>query len=123
MNRILIVDASDSDRRLMSGLLARNGYEPVAVENMEAAKDEVAKLPPGAVVVADFKLPDGSAKELVNWQKEEGFSFPVIAIVNNLNGPDLLDVMKGGGAIDVIQRAGMDKQLVETVARYAKPVL
>lgn len=75
MNKILIVDASDSDRRLMSGLLARNGYEPVAVENMEAAKDEVAKLPPGAVVVADFKLPDGSAKELVNWQKEEGFSF------------------------------------------------
>ena len=121
MNKILIVDASDSDRRLMSGLLARNGYEPVAVENMEAAKDEVAKLPPGAVVVADFKLPDGSAKELVNWQKKEGFSFPVIAIVNNLYGPDLLDVMKGGGAIDVIQRAGMDKQLVETVARYAKP--
>lgn len=121
MNRILIVDASDSDRRLMSGLLARNGYEPIAVENMEAAKDEVAKLPPGAVVVADFKLPDGSAKELVNWQKEEGFSFPVIAIVNNLNGPDLLDVMKGGGAIDVVQRAGMDKQLVEIVARYAKP--
>lgn len=121
MNKILIVDASDSDRRLMSGLLARNGYEPVAVENMEAAKDEVAKLPPGAVVVADFKLPDGSAKELVNWQKEEGFSFPVIAIVNNLNGPDLLDVMKGGGAIDVVQRAGMDKQLVEIVARYAKP--
>ena len=55
MNRILIVDVSDSDRRLMSGLLARNGYEPVAVENMEAAKDEVAKLPPGAVVGSAMK--------------------------------------------------------------------
>ena len=121
MNKILIVDASESDRRLMSGLLVKHGYEPLAVESMEAAKDEVAKLPPGAVVVADYKLPDGSAKELVNWQKGEGFSFPVIAIVNNLNGPDLLDVMKGGGAVDVVQRAGMNKQLVETVCKYAKP--
>ena len=88
---------------------------------MEAAKEEVAKLPPGAVIVADYKLPDGSAKELVNWQKGEGFSFPVIAIVNNLNGSDLLEVLSDGGAVNVIQRAAIDKQLVETVARYAKP--
>lgn len=121
MNKVLIVDASDSDRRLMSGLLVKSGYEPIAVESMEAAKEEVAKLPPGAVIVADVTLRDGSAKELVIWQKSEGFSFPVIAIVNNLNGPDLLEVMKGDGAVDVAQRAGLDKQLVETVGRYAKP--
>ncbi|MDE5941930.1 MAG: hypothetical protein K2H14_07455 [Muribaculaceae bacterium] len=102
MNKILIVDASGSDRRLMAGLLVKSGYEPITVETMEAAKDEVAKLPPGAVVVADCKLPDGSAKELINWQKGEGLSFPVIAIVNNLNGPDLLEVMKDGGAVDVV---------------------
>lgn len=121
MNKVLIVDASEFDGRLMSGLLTRSGYEPIIVNNMEAAREEVAKLPPGAVIVADQKQPDGSAKELVNWQKGEGLSFPVIAIVNNLNGPDLLDVMKGGGAVDVVQRAGIDKQLVETVSKYAKP--
>ena len=121
MNRVLIVDASESDRRLMSGLLIKHGYEPVAVGSMEAAKEEVAKLPPGAVIVADHRLPDGSAKELVNWQKGEGFSFPVIAIVNNLNGPDLLDVLSDGGAVNVIQRAAIDKQLKETVSKYAKP--
>ena len=77
MNKILIVDASDSDCRLMSGLLTRAGYEPIAVETMEAAKDEVAKLPPGAVIVADASLRDSSAKELINWQKAEGFTFPI----------------------------------------------
>lgn len=46
MNKILIVDASESDRRLMSGLLTRAGYEPITVDKMEAAKEEVAKLPP-----------------------------------------------------------------------------
>ena len=121
MNRVLIVDASESDRRLMSGLLTRAGYEPIDVGSMEAAKEEVAKLPPGAVIVSDHKLPDGSAKELVNWQKGEGLSFPVIAIVNNLNGSDLLEVLSDGGAVNVIQRAAIDKHLVETVARYAKP--
>ena len=45
MNKILIVDASDSDCRLMSGLLTRAGYEPVIAENMEAAKQEVALSP------------------------------------------------------------------------------
>lgn len=34
MNKILIVDASDSDCRLMSGLLTRAGYEPVIAEDM-----------------------------------------------------------------------------------------
>lgn len=121
MNKVIIADASETDRRLMSGLLVKHGYEPIDVGSMEAAKEEVAKLPPGAVIVADHKLPDGSAKELVNWQKREGFSFPVIAIVNNLNGLDLLEVMRDGGAVDVIQRPAIDKQLVEIVGRYAKP--
>lgn len=121
MNKVLIVDASESDRRLMSGSLVKHGYEPIAVDAMEAAKEAVAKLPPGAVIVADHKLPDGSAKELINWQKGEGFSFPVIAIVNNLNGLDLLEVMRDGGAVDVIQRPAIDKRLIETIGKYAKP--
>ena len=45
MNRILIVDASESDRRLISGLHVKFGYEPIAVEAIEAAKDEVALSP------------------------------------------------------------------------------
>ena len=39
MNKVLIVDASESDRRLMAGLLVKSGYEPIAVETMEATKD------------------------------------------------------------------------------------
>ncbi len=31
MNKVLIVEASESDRRLMSGLLVKHGYEPIAV--------------------------------------------------------------------------------------------
>ena len=86
MNKILIVDASDSDRRLMVGLLTRAGYEPIAVETMEVAKDEVAKLPPGAVIVAAMKFVRGTAQELINWQKTEGYGFTVAAITLTQKG-------------------------------------
>lgn len=67
MNQILIIDASDSDRRLMSGLLTRAGYEPIVVDSIEAAKEKVVKLPPGAVIVSALSFLDGTAKELINW--------------------------------------------------------
>lgn len=121
MNKILIVDASVSDNRVMSGFLSKAGYDPVIAESIEAGKKEAAELPPGAVIVTAMRLPDGTARELINWLKTEDYKFPVIAIVENLNGIDAVDVMRGGGAVDVMQRPAIDKQLVETVGRYARP--
>lgn len=121
MNKVLIVDASESDRRLMTGLLVKSGYGPIAVDNLEAAKEAVPQLPPGAVVVAAMKFAHGTAQELVNWQKQEGYKFPVIAIVDNLNPLEIADVMKDGGAVDIIQRPAIDKQLLEKVGKYANP--
>ena len=121
MNKILIVDASASDNRVIANLLVKAGYNPVVAERIEAGKQAAAELPPGAVIVTAMKLPDGTARELINWLKAEDYKFPVIAIVDNLNPGDLLDVMSGGGAVDVIQRPAIDKQLVETVGKYARP--
>ena len=45
MNKILIADASESDRQLMAGLLVKHEYEPIAVDTMKAAKDDVALSP------------------------------------------------------------------------------
>lgn len=121
MNKILIVDASVSDGRIMAGLLTRAGYDPVVAESIEAGKVEAAKLPSGAVIVTAIRLSDGTAKEFISWLKTEGYKFPVIAIVDNLSNMDAIDVMRGGGATDIIQRPAIDKQLVETVGQYARP--
>ncbi len=121
MNKVLIVDASSSDCRIMAGLLTKAGYDLITAEDFDAAKEEVVKLPPGAVVIAAMKFTGGTAQELINWQKREGYKFPFIAIVDNYNAVDILSVMRDGGAVDIIQRPAIDKQLVETVGRYAKP--
>lgn len=120
MNKVLIIDASASYDRLMTGLLARAGYTPIIADCIKAGKIEAAKLPPGAVIVTAMRLPDGNAREFINWLKIEGYKFPVIAVVENLNNADVLSIMRGGGAVDIIQRPAIDKQLVETVAQYAK---
>lgn len=121
MNKVLIIDASASDDRLMSGLLTRAGYDPIVADSIEAGKVEAAKLPPGAVIVTAMRLSDGTAREFIDWLKAEGYGFPVIAIVDNLSGIDAVEVMRGGGAVDVIQRLAIDKQLMDTVAKYARP--
>lgn len=120
MNTILIVDASASDSRIMSGLLTRAGYNPVFVDSIEAGKLGAAKLPPGAVIVTAMRLADGTAREFINWLNAEGYKFPVIAVVENLNALEIVNVMSGGGATDIVQRAAIDKQLVETIAKYAR---
>ena len=79
MNKVLIVDASSSDPRIMAGLLTKAGYDPVTAEDFDAAKEEVAKLPPGAVVVTAMQFTRGTAQELINWQRQEGLTFPTIA--------------------------------------------
>ena len=56
----------------MSGLLVKREHEPIAVETMEAAKQVVAKLSPGTVIVTAIKIRHVTAKELINWLKEEG---------------------------------------------------
>lgn len=120
MNKVLLVDASSSDCRIMAGLLTKAGNEPIMAEDFDVAKDAVENLPPGAVIVTAMKFAHGTAQELINWQKHEGYNFPVIALVDNLNPLEIADVMKNGGAVDIIQRGAIDKQLVETVRRYVK---
>lgn len=89
MNHVLIIDACESDYKVMAGLLTKFGYNPIKANSIEIGKVEAAKLPPGAVIVTAKRLPDGTARELINWLKTEGYKFPVIAILENLNGMEV----------------------------------
>ena len=67
-----------------------------------------------------MKFRGGTARVLINWLKEEGYKFPVLAVVDNLNPMELIEVMRDWGAVNIIQRPAIDKQLVEMVDKYAE---
>ena len=119
MNKALIVDASASDNRVMANLLVKAGYDPVVVESIETGKQAAVELPPGAVIVTAMRLPDGTARELINWLKCRGVQSPVIVILETFNAMEVYEIMKNHGAVDVVQRAALDKCLVDTVEKYA----
>lgn len=59
MNKILIVDANPYHLSIMFGLLEKAGYEPVTADSMKKGKEEVAKLPPGGVIVSAINASSG----------------------------------------------------------------
>ncbi|WP_438590269.1 sigma-54-dependent transcriptional regulator, partial [Duncaniella muris] len=119
MNKILIVDASVSDSRVMSNLLMKAGYDPVCVESFESGKTEAAKLPPGAVIVTAMRLNDGTATDFIDWLKLHGINHPAIGIIDGYNATQIHEILRGHRAIDIIQYKALDKTLVETVQKYA----
>lgn len=117
MNKVLIIDASESDGRIMSGLLTRARYEPIAVDCMEVAKDEVAKLPPGAAVVTAMKFDGGTAQELINWQKREGYK-QLIETVGRYAKPESV-VIELDNAL-ILRRSEKFKEIEQSIGRIAQ---
>lgn len=120
MNQVLIVDGSVFDGGVMTGSLTRAGYEVIVTDTIKSGKKLIAKLTPGSVIVAAMKLSDGTARVFIDWLKSKSYGFPVIAIVDNFNAIDVLHLTEDSGAVTVIQRPAIDKQLIEFVRKYAK---
>lgn len=119
MNKILIVDSSASDCRIISGLLLRAGYDPVCADSIEIGKSKASKLPLGTVIVTAMRLKDATAIELIDWIKTVGLHHQVVVILDTFSATDIYEVMRGHGAVDIIQRPALDKMLIETVRLYA----
>lgn len=64
MTRVLIVDDEGAIRRLLSAVLTRGGFTPVAAADARAAIAETERAPPDAAII-DLGLPDMDGIELV----------------------------------------------------------
>ena len=123
MNQVLIVDGSIADGGVMTGSLTRAGYEVIVTDTIKSGKKLSAKLTPGSVIVVAMKLSDGTARVFIDWLKSKSYGFPVIAIVDNFTAMDVLHLTEDSGAVTVIQRPAIDKQLIEFVGKQLLPRL
>lgn len=114
MARILIVDDSNVDRRLVKGILQRAGHETVEATDGEHALriflDDAFEI-----VVTDLEMPDVHGFELISILRE--FADPPAIIAVSGLGPLQLHMAGSLGATWTLQKPVDPKLLVDAVRR------
>lgn len=81
-NRILIVDDEPAVRFGLREFLQRNGYQIEEAEDFQQARRMVSAANHDAII-ADYKLPDGTALDLLASMKEIGANVPLVVLTGH----------------------------------------
>lgn len=79
---VLLVAASEAERRLLEARLKQSGLNPTAVDRAGAAVDQV-KLFPYSLAVVDLNLPDPGTAALVESLKAAGFLGSIVGLAGD----------------------------------------
>ncbi len=114
--RVLIVEDSEDDARLLLRELSRGGFEP-ACERVEDADAMSAALGKGTwdAILCDYRLPNFSAQAALRLMKIAGLDLPFILVSRVIGEEKAAEVMKAG-AHDFILKDKLAR-LVPAVAR------
>ncbi len=113
--RILVVDDSPVERRLVGGLLERSFSDATVsyAENGMLALDAAAADMPD-VIITDLQMPEMNGLELVESIKSRGYGVPVILMTSFGNEEVAVQALKMGAASYVPKRA-LASNLIETI--------
>lgn len=113
--RILVVDDSPVERRLVGGLLERSLTDASVsyAENGQLALDVAAADMPD-VIITDLQMPEMNGLELVESIKSRGYGVPVILMTSFGNEEVAVQALKMGAASYVPKRA-LATNLIETI--------
>lgn len=121
MQSVLIIDNTECGSKQMKMILQKAGYATILATNINTAKGIIINLPSGSLIFSAQNFSDGTAVDLMNWIKQEGYNFPVVVIVDTLDPLLLINILCDHKAINVVQRATINKTLIDMVKRYADP--
>ncbi len=119
--RVLIVDDSDDDAKLMIRQLHKGGYDP-KWERVETAKTMEAALDRGQwdVILCDYKMPSFSAPAALKLVQDKNIDLPFIIVSGAIGEGTAVDVMKSG-AHDYLIKDNLAK-LVVAIEREIREV-
>lgn len=118
--RVLLVEDSAADAELITRSLefASGRRWPIEhVPTLTRARERLAEARYGTVLV-DYRLPDGSAQDLVAEMKQLGDYAPVI-VITGLRDEALARAMLGLGAEDYVSKDDLDGQVLLRAITYA----
>jgi sigma-B regulation protein RsbU (phosphoserine phosphatase) len=114
--RVLVVEDSEFDARILIGTLKQGGYDPVwkRVENAQAMGDALSKES-WDVVLSDYNLPEFSAPAALRLLQQTGLELPFIIISGGI-GEDVAVASMKAGAHDYLMKGNLAR-LVPAVER------
>jgi hypothetical protein len=95
--RVLLIEDSEDDARLLVRELQRQGYSPT-VERVESAPTMRAALQRRTwdIVISDWSMPNFSAPAALELLKEEGIDLPFIIVSGSIGEETAVDAMRAG---------------------------
>lgn len=113
MKKILLVEDDLTFSRIVKTFLEKNGYELVCTTQVKEAQKLLATQPFN-LLIADFRLPDGTGIELLQWTKKEYPNTQVILITHYSDIRIAIKAMKLG-AFEYISKPVNPDELLATV--------
>lgn len=115
---VLAIDDEAVSRTLLEYFLNKAGYQTIALESAETARQYVAQHGPAAVhcVVTDYRMPGETGLEFLIWLKQQDRALAVIMITATTEREFVADTLRGG-ASDFLDKPITEAALLQSVAR------
>lgn len=83
MQRILITDDSSFQRKIISSILEKEGFETVCARNGREGLDLATENPPDLIIL-DLLMPEMDGFEMMKQIHERGFTAPIIILTADI---------------------------------------
>ncbi len=107
---ILIADDDPIQRRLLTEMVKRAGYDPVAVESGEAALARIEKGEPAIdLLILDLVMPDLDGMGVLGRLREKNIALPVIVQTAHGSIETVISAMRAGASDFVVKPVGAER--------------
>jgi two-component system NtrC family sensor kinase len=118
---VLVVEDDEGLCRLVTRSLARAGFDASTATTGAGAVEEYRKNP-GLLLLLDYRLPDMTAKQIVEQLIEEQGRVPFIVMTGQGDERIAVEMMKLGALDYIVKDAGFIEALPQLVGRVARQV-
>ena len=118
VERILIVDDSDTERALISSLLQKNGFQPITASNGEEAINTAKEQLPDLILM-DIVMPEMNGFEATRAISREPSTseIPIVLVSSKGQQTDKVWGMRQG-ASDYLVKPLTEKSLIEKLSSF-----
>jgi CheY-like chemotaxis protein len=113
MGKVLVIDDSSFQRKIISGVLIQNGYEVILKENGKEGLEQALRETPD-LIFTDLLMPEYDGFWLLEQLKSHDMSVPVIVLTSDIQ-KTTEERCRGLGAVTIINKPVNKDQVVSAV--------